>query len=145
MKKLFYVFMQALIALSVVALAACDNNSGETFAEGDELTLVIGYDEPQEIAIDLNGISREVTLPELFTASKIEYEMVEGLLTKVDRLAPEPPVYIYLYTSVESDFDTSEYAKTMTFGDTELCNSGVGANDMSIVPGAIIYIGTTIY
>ena len=105
--------MLALIALSVVALAACDNNSGETFAEGDELTLVIGYDEPQEIAIDLNGISREVTLPELFTAAKIEYEMVEGLLTKVDRLAPEPPVYIYLYTSVESDFDTSEYSETI--------------------------------
>ena len=145
MKKLFYVFMLVLIALSVVALAACDNNSNETFAEGDELTLVIGYDEPQEIAIDLNGISREVTLPELFTAAKIEYEMVEGMLTEVDRLAPEPPEYIYLYTSVESDFDTSEYAKTMTFGDTELCSSGVGANDMSIGPGAIIYIGTITY
>lgn len=145
MKKLFYVFMLVLIVLSVVALAACDNNSDETFAEGDELTLVIGYDEPQEIAIDLNGISREVTLPELFTAAKIEYEMVEGMLTKVDRLAPEPPEYIYIYTSVESDFDTSEYAKTMTFGDTELCSSGVGANDMSIVPDAIIFIGTTIY
>ena len=110
-----------------------------------ELTLVIGYDEPQEIAIDLNGISREVTLPELFTAAKIEYEIVDGFLTSVGDLAPEPPEYIYLYTSVESDFDTSEYAKTMTFGDTELCGSGVGANDMSIVPGAIIFIGTTIY
>ena len=47
MKKLFYVFMLVLIALSVAALAACDNNSDETFAEGDELTLVIGYDEPR--------------------------------------------------------------------------------------------------
>lgn len=145
MKKLFYVFMLALIVLSVVALAACDNNSDETFAEGDELTLVIGYDEPQEIAIDLNGISREVTLPELFTATKIEYEIVDGFLTSVGDLAPEPPVYIHLYTSVKSDFDTSEYAETITYNDTELCSSGVGANIMSIVPGSIIYIGTRIY
>ena len=145
MKKLFYVFMLALIVLSVVALAACDNNSDETFAEGDELTLVIGYDEPQEISVDLNGISREVTLPELFTAEGIEYEMTEGFLTKVEQLAPEPPVYIHLYTSVKSDFDTSEYAETITYNDTELCSSGVGANIMSIVPGSIIYIGTRIY
>ena len=137
--------MLALIVLSVVALAACDNNSDETFAEGDELTLVIGYDEPQEIAIDLNGISREVTLPELFTATKIEYEIVDGFLTSVGDLAPEPPVYIHLYTSVKSDFDTSEYAETITYNDTELCSSGVGANIMSIVPGSIIYIGTRIY
>lgn len=145
MKKLFYVFMLVLIALSVVALAACDNNSDETFAEGDELTLVIGYDEPQEIAIDLNGISREVTLSELLTAAKIEYEIVDGFLTSVGDLAPEPPEYIYLYTSVESDFDTSQYAVTMTYKEVELVNSGVGAEEMTVVDGAIIYIGTITY
>ena len=130
-----------LLTLTAFALTACADDEN-VFAAGDSVTVAIAGDPDFETVIDLEGTERGINLTQLLDIAGIEYEIVDGFLTSVGDLAPEPPEYIYLYTSVESDFDTSEYAETMTFGDTELCSSGVGANDISIVPGAIIYIGT---
>ena len=53
--------------------------------------------------------------------------------------------YIYLYTSVAQDVDVSEYATTVEYKGQTLTSSGVGASDMHLEDGAIIYIGTIIF
>jgi hypothetical protein len=54
-------------------------------------------------------------------------------------------VYIYVYTSVDKDFDVSEYATTIEYKGQTLHSSGVGAYSMTLEDGAVIYIGTIKY
>ena len=54
-------------------------------------------------------------------------------------------IYLLFWTSVEADFDVSEYATTKTFEGKTLTSSGVGASSMTMEPGAVIYIGTVQY
>ncbi len=48
--------------------------------------------------------------------------------------------YIYVYTSVEQDFDVSAYATTVTYDNKTLTSSGVSISSMHITDGCIIYI-----
>lgn len=130
-----------LLTLTAFALTACADDEN-VFAAGDSVTVAIAGDPDFETVIDLEGTERGINLTQLLDIAGIEYEIVDGFLTSVGDLAPEPPEYICLYTSVESDFDTSQYAVTMTYKEVELVNSGVGAEEMTVVDGAIIYIGT---
>lgn len=50
--------------------------------------------------------------------------------------------YLYLYTSVQSDFDVSGYATTQDFNGKTLTSAGVGLTQMQICDGAIILIAT---
>ena len=53
--------------------------------------------------------------------------------------------YVYIYTSVEADYDVSEYAQSVNYKDGVLVSSGVGISEMSLPDGAVIYISTIIY
>ncbi len=68
-------------------------------------------------------------------------------LTQVDDIKEdaENGTYLYIWTSVAADFDVSEYATQKTYGDKTLTSSGVGATQMTIEDGAVIYIGTITY
>ena len=78
--------------------------------------------------------------------SGFTYEAQEGaygaFLTKVLTLeqAADYNPYIVLYTSVEADFDTSEFAVEKTYNGTKLVTSGVGASSMTIQADAVYYI-----
>ena len=48
--------------------------------------------------------------------------------------------YIYLFTSVERDFDVSEYKMTKEYEGKTLTSSGVGVSDMHLEDGCVIYI-----
>ena len=48
--------------------------------------------------------------------------------------------YISLYTSVESDFNVSEWAKEISYKNVKLVSSGVGASGMKLEDGAIYLI-----
>lgn len=54
-------------------------------------------------------------------------------------------VYIYLWTSVEKDFDVSQYATTVTVNGMTLTSSGVGASQMTVEEDCVIYIGTVTF
>jgi len=53
--------------------------------------------------------------------------------------------YVGIYTSVEADFDVSEYKSEVEYKGTKLVSSGVGISSMSVPDGAIIYITYIVY
>lgn len=145
MKKVLIPLALVLLLSTGLFLAACGQteDAEELFNESDTMTLVVKGDFERELKLD--GLKKDVTLTELLELNDIEFRISDGMLYKVGKLEPEPPEYIYVYTSVESDFDVTEHATELTYNEVRLVSAGVGANDMSIVPGAIIFIGTTIY
>ena len=53
--------------------------------------------------------------------------------------------YIYVFTSVEADFDTSGYEYTITYKGKTLTSSGVGIDQMHLQDGCIIYVGFIVW
>ena len=51
-------------------------------------------------------------------------------------------VYLYIYTTVEADYDTSTYASTTQYNGLTLTSVGVGASLLHIKNGSTVYIGT---
>lgn len=133
----------ALALCCLTAFAACTDE--DVFAEGATMTLVIEEDPVREIVVDLSGMSKDCDLIDVLDAAGVSYDLEGTMLYSVGSLAPQAPVYIYLYTSVEADFDTSAYATTIDYDGKTLGNSGVGALDMSIEDGCTVYIGTITY
>ena len=137
------------VAVTAAALTACEND--DVFGKKDTMTLVVGTEEPAEYEIKLAGMKRNCNLIDVLDAAKKQHELnyveKEGMLYEVGALKPDSGKgeYIYLFTTVESDFDVSEYVKTMTYKETALTSSGVGASDMTILAGCTVYIGTIVY
>ena len=115
---------------------------------------VVVATEPETVyTVDLDKIGTVdnglITVFEYLKANNnFTYEMTESnygaYLTKVLTLDPatvtEGYGYIQLFTSVEKDFDTSEYAVEKDYNGTKLCSSGLGASSMTIQADAIYYI-----
>ena len=148
MKKIHYV--SALLLLIVVMLfgVACgsEKNDENLFGENESMRLVIAYaDKPEEITLELEGLNRGISLLELLDEKEIPYTASDGFLYSVKDFAPDSLMgeYIYIYTSVEQDFDVSEYVQEMEYDSVTLTSSGFGADEMSIENGCIIYIGMT--
>ena len=148
MKKIHYV--SALLLLFVVMLfgVACgsEKNDENLFGENESMRLVIAYaDKPEEITLELEGLNRGISLLELLDEKEIPYTASDGFLYSVKDFAPDSlkGEYIYIYTSVEQDFDVSEYVQEMEYDSVTLTSSGFGADEMSIENGCIIYIGMT--
>lgn len=133
----------------LAAFAACidpEQPDGDVFADGASMTLVIAEEPTRTIEVDLSGLDKNISLLDVFDKEKIDYVAESGMLYKVGSLAPTAPdESIYLYTSVTADFDVSQYATTIDFDGKTLTNSGVGAADMTVEDGCIIYVGTIVY
>lgn len=148
MKNIHYV--SALLLLIVVMLfgVACgsEKNDENLFGENESMRLVIAYaDKPEEITLKLEGLNRGISLLELLDEKEIPYTASDGFLYSVKDFAPDSlkGEYIYIYTSIEQDFDVSEYVQEMEYDSVTLTSSGFGADEMSIENGCIIYIGMT--
>ena len=130
-----------VIAIALCALASCGKSSKNGF-----VTVVIGTETPTEYKVNMDkvegGDGLLSVLAYLKTEKNLTYAETEGFLNEVGDLKPEAPVYLYIYTSVEEDFDVSTYATTMEYKGQTLKSSGVGAKDMHMTDGAVIYIGT---
>lgn len=150
LKTLVTVLLAVVFAvIAVTALTACEKEG--VFGKDDTMTLVIGTEEPVEYEIKLDGLSVECNLVDVLGAAKeqfgIEYVIADGMLSEVGKLKPDSTKgeYIYLFTTVEADFDVSEYVLKKTYKETALTSSGVGASDMTILAGCTVYIGTIVY
>ena len=130
-----------VVAMLLCALASCGENSKTGFA-----TLVIGTEIPTEYKVNLDKVEGSDGLLSVLAYLKAEkglaYTEAGGFLTAVGDLKQEGNRYIYLYTSVEEDFDVSEYKSTVEYKGQTLTSAGVGAKDMHVKDGAVIYIGT---
>ncbi len=121
-------------------------------SSGKIVKLVIGGTNEVVYSVDYSGISLDkgaLSVIEYLAANKgLEYEIDGTMLTRVGAIKQDlsTATYVYLWTSVEADFDVSEWApENKSWNGKTLIASGVGASDMTIENGAVIYIGTVKY
>ena len=111
-------------------------------------TLVIATEEMQVYDLPLSKLSEGKGLMPAFEYLKesegLEYDVSGTMINSVGGLENnyETQTYIYIYTSVEADFDVSEYKSEIEYEGKTLVSAGVGFSDMIITDGAVIYIGT---
>ncbi len=137
MKKALTLILAVII---VISATAC----GKTTNKG-KMTLVIGAETPVSYEVEIDEATTEKGLFSVLEALKekegLEYEEAGGFINSVEGIEIAEGEYIYIFTSNEADFDVSEYATEMEYEGTRLVSSGVGAEQMHISEGTIIYIG----
>lgn len=135
----------ALLLAFVIALFAVTSCMNGSDSEGN-IRLVVAEEVPQVFDVELDGLDTSQglvsILDKLSDDGVLEYSMTGTMITSVGALESQGNVYIYIYTSVERDFDVSQYAQTVEYDGQELTSAGVGAYDMHFEDGAVIYIGT---
>lgn len=134
------------LCIALSALVGCGETSKTGFA-----TVVVGTETPTEYKVNLDKVEGEEGLLSVLAYLKetegLTYEESGGFLSAVGDLEQDTGKgeYIYLYTSVAEDADVSVYATTQTYKDMTLTSAGVGAKDMHITDGAVIYIGLIVW
>ena len=143
MKKILSLALVLAICLALgLSLVSCGANDPEGNA-----TLVIATEEKQVYDLPLSKLSDGKGLLPVFEYLKeekgLEYDVSGTMINSVGGLANDYDLgtYIYIYTSVEKDFDVSEYKTEIEYEGKTLVSAGVGFNEMSVTDGAIIYIG----
>lgn len=143
MKKILSAALVATMLLcAVFACVSCSQNDTE-----GNVTVVIGAEEEQVYDIPLSELSEGKGLAAVFeylkTEKGVEYEVQNGMIEHIGALKNDYVLqrYIYIYTSLEKDFDVSEYKTEIEYDGKTLVSSGVGYEDMTLADGAIIYIG----
>ncbi len=117
-------------------------------SSGKVMKLVVGGENEKVYSVDFSGI--EITegplsvIKHLAEAGKLTYKIEGTFLTEVGDLKQDAATgtYIFLWTSVEADFDVSEWATTKEWSGKTLTSSGIGIQDMTVENGAVIYVGT---
>ena len=137
--------LSLVLLMTLLTLASC----GGTLGSKGTLTLVLGTDDEPTIRVNLSKVSGDRGLLSVLDYLQMEERLTykadaSGFLTEVGPVKQDVAsgTYIYIWTSVEADFDVSEYATTLEYDGKTLTSTGVGAKDMTIEDGAIIYIGT---
>lgn len=150
-KKRITVIAIALIAITVCAifgLTACGDGKGK----GD-VTVVIACDgSDKEYCVDADEVDGEgvmailVYLKENKGLHLIYSESAYGAyITEIGNFKEGNGEYVYFFTSVEKDYDVSEYAQAVNYKGQTLTSSGVGVSQMSVEEDAVIYIGKIKY
>lgn len=149
LKKIMAILLAAI--LLTLMLTACGR---EQEASG-VCTVVIGGESETVYEVNLDKVEIKEglisVLEYLKTEKGLTYKTTDGgygaYLTEVGEVKEDGAngVYIYIYTSVEKDFDVSAYATTKAYKKTLLTSAGVGASQLTIENGAIFYIGTVQY
>lgn len=152
MKKTMVRLIATLLALlSLFAFVGCDKTQN---ASGS-CTVVVGEEPEMVYEVSLDDLTVDNGLMSVLEYLKekkgLSYTSNDtgygAYLTSVGALQEDSSTstYIFIYTSVEKDFDVSAMATTMDYKGTTLTGSGVGASSMTIEDGAIYYIGTVKY
>ena len=143
MKKILSLILALMLTLSIgLTLASCSENDSVGNA-----TLVIATEEKQVYDIPLSKLSEGKGLLPVFEYLKaekgLEYDIDGTMINSVGGLENDYDLgtYIYIYTSVEADFDVSEYKEEIEYNGKTLVSAGVGFNEMTLTDGAVIYIG----
>ncbi|MDD4291290.1 MAG: hypothetical protein PHX51_03505 [Clostridia bacterium] len=140
-----------LIAVNLFVLSACIEPKTDT---AGTMTLVVNGATPMVYEVDLSKVEITnglISILEYLKDQGLTFTLTEGIygsyLTQVNELEQNYATsqYIYLYTSVSTDFDVSEYATTFTYEGTTLTSCGVGASSMSILKDCVIVIGLITY
>ncbi len=149
MKKLTKIIALALaLMLALTSFVACNPESDP---EG-EVTLVVAGDTTEVFTVEISEIEGEknvLTLVEhLKNEGVLDYKTdATGLFTEIGSVKQnaEERKYVWIWTSVEEDFDVSQSVPTKEYNGKTLTSSGFGAKDMALKDGAIIYFSYIIW
>lgn len=141
-----------VLCMVIIPFAGCKKTK---YLEG-ECKLVVATDPETVYTVDLSKVKDEnglVAVLEYLKANEegFSYEMQESTygayLTKVLSLDSTAVSngFILLMTSVEKDFDVSEYKTEKDYNGTKVATSGLGASSMTVQDGAIYYIALSSY
>ena len=143
MKKIMSLILALILTLSLgLTLVSCKGNDSVGNA-----TLVIATEKKQVYDIPLSKLGEGKGLLPVFEYLKeekgLEYDIDGTMIKNVGGLENDYDLgrYIYIYTSVEADFDVSEYKEEIEYEGKTLVSAGVGFNKMTLTDGAVIYIG----
>ena len=147
MKKILsLIIVIALLAASLTLTVSCSQND-----TSGKATIVIGTEEEKVYTVPLSELSEGKGLMPAFEYLKanegLEYDISGTMINSIGGLENDCVLgsYIYIYTSVEADFDVSEYRMEMDYNGKTLVSSGVGLDEMRLLDGAIIYVGTVFW
>lgn len=152
LNKVAIVLLVLVLAASlVVGAVACAKSVGDKGTVSIVIAPTTEGGEATEYVVDISKLEGKDGLMAVlaylketkgltYTEKASEYG---AFLTQVGDLKQDESKgeYIYLYTSVAKDADTSAYATTVDHRGHTLTSSGVGSSSMTIEDGAIIYIG----
>ena len=147
-KKALALILALITVFAVISLTSCFGNEETDNKAPGIVTLVIDGKETKEYVVDLTNITIDKGLISVLDALKAENKLDYGITgTFLDYVGDvsnnyETNEYIYIYTSVEKDFDVSQYAETIKYKNKELTSAGIGALEMTIEDGATIYVTT---
>ena len=154
MKKITSIILALLVICSLFSMSACSDNNDTTTTtvKPATMTLVVGTKSPTIYIVELDGLETDKGIMPILEHLKqtkglryaSNYGTYGSYLTKVGDLEQNDELksYIYLFTSVEKDRDVTEYSRTVKFEGKQLFSAGVGASELTIEDGCIIYIGT---
>jgi len=135
-----------IIAMTALALTACFGGVDDS---GSCTVVLVNGDDVQEYSVDLAKVTGDeglFSVLEALNKDGMPLVTADGAygkeLKSVGSLNPDAAAheYICIYTSVESDFDTSAYFEEAEYKGTRLGTSGLGASSMKIVDGGIFYL-----
>ena len=150
MKKLTKIIVLALaLMLALASFVAC---KPESDPEG-EITLVIAGETTEVFTVGISEIDGEknvlTLVAHLKNEGKLDYKTDStGYFTEIGSVKQNPSEgkYVGIWTSVESDFDeASIYTTTKIYEGVTVKSSAVGAKDMTLKDGAVIYFSYLIY
>jgi hypothetical protein len=151
MKKTNLTRVIAIIA-AICILSVCFVSCKKEQSVNGYCTVVLGNEEETSYTVNLDKVTVDKGLISLLDYLKetegLTYSCdASDFLTAVGDVEQDvsSSTYIYIFTSVEKDQDVSEYKVTISYNDMSLVSSGVGAKDMTITDGAVIYIGTMVW
>ena len=130
------------LCLMLCALTSCFSKIGSGKA-----TIVVAGEETVAYTVNLGKVEGERGLVSVLDYLKekegLDYSITGTMLDYVGDVKNdyEKGEYVYVYTSLERDKDVSQYATSVEYNGTTLTSAGVGALEMSIDDGTIIYIG----
>lgn len=129
------------VLCSVLLFTACTKDEG--LADNESFTIVID-DNGAFTEYTVKGSEAKTVEKALKLLSEKEDNFVfsetGGFINEVGTLKNDAAAnaYIMIYTSVEKDFDVSQYATTTDYKGVTLTSSGVGFKEMHVENGAII-------
>ena len=138
------------IVIAIFSQAPSEHHVPLLLSEGT-VTLVIGTETPTEFEVDVADVDASKgligVLEYLKSEGKLDFGITGTYLDYVGEIKNDAATgtYIYIYTSVAADADVSEYATTVEYGGKTLTSAGVGAYEMTLSDGAVIYIGTIVW
>lgn len=143
MKKILSITLSVIMLFGILVFSV---SCGENDSAGTA-TFVIATEEKQVYEIPLSELSEGKGLMPAFEYLKdkkgLAYDISGTMINSIGGLENDYTLgsYIYIFTSVEADFDVTEYKSEVEYDGKTLVSAGVGFNEMTLADGAVIYIG----